>query len=448
MLSSSKIWWALKIFTARLLRKLFGLSDNSRLFKGLSLIGQGIEVILSRDRTSSVPKDFSISSYLLGKPTGLGINIAGYVRGEFGLGAGVRSNIMAVDAARILYAVNNFHAPTHSNLDDSVKNLSTSNPYPVNLIHMDPFEADRFRREAGDEYFHSKINVGYWAWELSQLPVGWLDRIRDYDEIWVPSSYCLATVSQDSPVPTIRIPHCISVDEKKLDTCRSRFGLKDDSYVFLFTFDFHSSFQRKNPLALIRAFQMAFEDSKDVVCVIKCINSAYHQKEYQALRESGAKANVKIIDVHLRENDLSSLLASCDCFVSLHRSEGFGLPIAEAMYLGKPAIATGYSGNMDFMNVGNSFLVKFKLVDVRPGDYHYFKEGCVWAEPDVDHAADLMRFVYESRQHATKVGEKAREDMRKFFSPAVVGQAILNRLGYLLEEDRDQYDYGLEEVTD
>ena len=135
-----------------------------------------------------------------------------------------------------------------------------------------------------------------------------------------------------------------------------RFAGMDRSYVFLFNFDFHSHVHRKNPLGLVKTFKMAFGDKTDVFLVFKCINDSYYPSEAKALRTAVSEApNIKIINTHIRKDDLYTLVSSCDCFVSLHRSEGFGLTLAEAMYFKKPVIATGYSGNMDFMNVNNSF---------------------------------------------------------------------------------------------
>jgi glycosyltransferase involved in cell wall biosynthesis len=139
------------------------------------------------------------------------------------------------------------------------------------------------------------------------------------------------------------------------------------------------------------------------------------------------------MDNTLRQIDLYSLIAASDCYVSLHRSEGFGLTIAEAMYLGKPVIATGYSGNMEFMNVNNSLTVRFKLVELEQNDYVKVKMGSVWAEPDIDHAAELMLFVFENRQQANELGKQGCLDIKTLFSPEAIGRKIRLRMDKIAE---------------
>lgn len=394
----------------------------------LSLIGQDIDAIFF----DAVP-----APECRGTPAeqtaDFGINLAGFVKGEFGLGASSRAIIKAMETAGIPYVVNNITIPGHSHLDETVENLSSANPYPVNLIHVNANEACTwFRHRRWQDYFQGRHNVGYWFWELSRFPEEWAHSFRYYDEIWVATEFCLAAVSKVSPVPVARLASCIYIDESRIDARRCRFGLADNSYLFLSSFDFHGYFKRKNPLALIKAFRMAFGDSDDATLVLKCINSASYARERKALKRAASEANVHIIDAHLRKDDLYSLVAACDCYVSLHRAEGFGLPIAEAMYLGKPAIATGYSGNMDFMNHANSFPVKYDLVEISPTEYPPFNRGYVWAEPDVEHAAELMRFVYDNRYDAMKVGERAAQDIRSCLSPSVAGQEIRRRLQAVL----------------
>jgi glycosyltransferase involved in cell wall biosynthesis len=164
-----------------------------------------------------------------------------------------------------------------------------------------------------------------------------------------------------------------------------------------------------------------------VVLVLKSINSSIDLENLERLKQVVDGLNVRIIDGHLDRDDIRALFASSDSFVSLHRSEGFGLGLAQSMYLGKPVIATAYSGNMDFMNINNSFLVKYTLVEL-DRDYGPYKKGSVWAEPDIAHAANMMRTVYENREAAAVVGRRVSEDVRKSMHPLVAGQEMLRRL--------------------
>jgi glycosyltransferase involved in cell wall biosynthesis len=208
---------------------------------------------------------------------------------------------------------------------------------------------------------------------------------------------------------------------------RSHFGLSDGTFVFLFVFDFLSYFERKNPLALIRAFRKAFEPDENVQLVLKCSNPSANIKALERLKEGIKGSRVTIIDTFLPRRDLNALFSLCDCYVSLHRAEGFGLPLAEAMGLGKPVLATGYSGNTDFMTVNNSFLIKYRLAEIEE-DIGPYRKGSVWADPDVDHAAELMRFVYEHRETGQRIGEAASENIRAQYSPGQIGQRIGERM--------------------
>jgi glycosyltransferase involved in cell wall biosynthesis len=134
-----------------------------------------------------------------------------------------------------------------------------------------------------------------------------------------------------------------------------------------------------------------------------------------------------ILDSFLSKGEVNALISLADCYTSLHRSEGFGLPLAEAMYLKKPVIATAYSGNLDFMNVNNSFLVKYRLSEIKE-DIGPYKAGSVWAEPDIEHAAALMRQVYEDRGLGLSIGRRASLDVQSEFSPQEVGKRIAGRM--------------------
>jgi len=227
-------------------------------------------------------------------------------------------------------------------------------------------------------------------------------------------------------LPITRIPHAIEVSRVK-NVDRSFWGWDVKEFVFLFIFDFFSYFERKNPLALMYAFLKAFSPEEKVRLVIKCNNSSFDPSCFERMKEQARGANISIIDKYLYRDEINALVAHCDCYVSLHRSEGFGLTLAEAMYLGKPVIATGYSGNMDFMNTDNSYPVKYKLVPIEK-DIGPYKKGCLWAEPDARHAAELMRYVYDHQEHAKDKGQIAAVDIKNNFNFTVVGKLMQERI--------------------
>jgi GT2 family glycosyltransferase/glycosyltransferase involved in cell wall biosynthesis len=359
--------------------------------------------------------------------TSLGVNIAGYIASEKGVGEGVRSDIRTMQAAGIPYVLNNFADPGSSNQDITFEHFSFGNPYPTNLMHINADAMPEFARRKGKAYFANHYNIGYWAWELSEFPKEWHASFQYLDEIWVPSNFTLESVSRAAPIPVVRVPHCLTEELPTLAVDRSHFGLPREPFIFLFIFDFHSYMERKNPAAVIDAFKKAFHKNDDVLLVFKCSRPEFNPAGFRAIRERAQGIPFQVIDQVLGREEINTLIRLSDCYVSLHRSEGFGLTIAEAMNLEKPVVATAYSGNMDFMTAGNSFPVKYRLVELDQ-DHGPYKKGNLWAQPDVDHAAQQMRFIYDNRDAAREIGRKARQDVLRQLSPKAVGELVKERL--------------------
>lgn len=354
-----------------------------------------------------------------------GVNLAGYISSESGVGEGARGNIRILESAGIELALNNLQCASRQG-DKTYTDFRQTNPFRINLVHVNADAVPAFLREKGIEYLTDKYNIGYWAWELSNFPEIWFDRFRLFHEIWVPSFFCQDAIARMAPIPVIRVPHSIDVKNiKALD--RVHFGIAEDKFVFLFMFDLFSYLERKNPFAIIRAFRDAFAGEKDAVLVLKCSNMKKESEARDILLRETRGLNVKFIDVYLDKDEIHALINLSNCYISLHRSEGFGLPLAEAMYFGKPVIATGYSGNTDFMNVNNSFLVRYSLKEIEK-DIGPYKKGNVWAEPDHAHAVELMRLVYADRKLAEQMGKRAAVDIKKNLSPAAIGKTVADRL--------------------
>jgi glycosyltransferase involved in cell wall biosynthesis len=208
---------------------------------------------------------------------------------------------------------------------------------------------------------------------------------------------------------------------------RAHFRIPNDKFVFLFVFDFDSSIERKNPLGVIEAFKRAFGPAEDVLLYIKSVHGSHHPDQLESLRlMAHAHQNICFTDAVYTREEIDGLVQSCDCYVSLHRSEGFGLPIAEAMRAAKPVVVTGYSGNMDFTTPENSFLVSYRLGPIeQDGPY---PKGYLWADPDLEQAAEQMRYVFKNRDSAVERGQRGRETVSKLFDPAVVGARMKERL--------------------
>ena len=361
----------------------------------------------------------------------LGINIAGYINGEFGIGEGVRANIRAAEAAGIPFTINNFTRSPHRKRDTTYQNFSQDNPHPVNLIQVNADEVETFIKHTGSSYFENKYNIGFWAWELSAFPPEWQPAFNHFHEIWTYSNHCAEAISAVSPIPVIKIMPSISLAQSALE--REALNLPKHKFIFLFVFDFSSRIERKNPLAVIQAFKQAFGEDDRVLLVVKSSNSKNFPEALASLNSAIVNhSNIKHLNGYLSKEKINGLLYNCDCYVSLHRCEGFGLTMAEAMFYGKPVIATGYSSNTEFMNVGNSFCVKYKLIPIEQ-DCGPYKKGNVWAAADVEHAANLMRYVFNNSQEAQQIGAIAAEEIKSLLNPQVTGDKIRKRLEYIAE---------------
>ncbi|HEV8185540.1 MAG TPA: glycosyltransferase, partial [Chthoniobacterales bacterium] len=227
-------------------------------------------------------------------------------------------------------------------------------------------------------------------------------------------------------VPISVMPHALVMPPPELIR-RSEIGIRDDHYLFLFLFDMSSELERKNPFGLIRAFRRAFLPDEKVTLLLKLVRGELDPAGTARLEAAAGDANIVIVnEVVSRERALGFVKMS-DCYVSLHRSEGFGLALAEAMALGKPVISTGYSGNLDFMNAGNSFLVDYTIVPVESEGPNY-RCGGRWAEPSEEHAATLIRSVWLDPGMAANTGEQARLDVVAQLATEAIGVRMRSRL--------------------
>lgn len=360
------------------------------------------------------------------KPPADGLNIVGHVRAESGVGEAARSIITSCLRANIPHKINALETNIHRKQDATIPTADVGNPYDVNIVHVNADQAESFFALMGKKYFDGKYTVGYWLWEQSEFPERYHHTFSLYDEIWTASAFSHQALAAVSPIPVVRMPLAVERTPQTPFT-RKELGVAPDAWVFLYMFDVLSFVERKNPFGVIAAFARAFSSPDRATLVIKVMNGEHAPDVLQKLRTLQRSTPFRLLNSTLPRDDVSRLLQSCDCYVSLHRAEGFGLTMAEAMAFGKPVIATAYSGNLDFMRPHNSFGVNYSLVrlthDVGP-----YRAGTVWAEPDTEHAASLMRRVYEDRKDAERVGAQAARDIRTHFSPGAVGTMIQQRL--------------------
>lgn len=373
------------------------------------------------------------STALLSRPgvhqaeTNYGLNVVGYFSDETGVGEAARAVLQALHRQGFPVAYSTVRSYTARKMDTSTLHLPTGHPYDFNLLHVNADQVPVVYTELGPEFFSGKYNIGFWFWELAHFPEQWLDRFNYFNEIWVGNSFAQTTLAHVSPIPIVNAGLPIEVHPDP-EVTRQSLGLPEDRFLFLFVFDMLSIIERKNPFGLVEAYRRAFGPHfKDMTLVIKVTKLDEFPQYQKPLRQAVASVSGILLDGYLDRRDLDGLFNVCDAYVSLHRSEGFGLTIAEAMCLGKPAIATAYSANMDFMTVANSYPVEYRLVELER-DYGPYHRGEVWADPDIDHAAALMRHVFENRDEAAQKGARAAADLRRLYSPETVAQRMIQRL--------------------
>lgn len=358
----------------------------------------------------------------------VGVNLIGYIKAQMGLGQGCRLIAQALELTKIPFIIidtrvgNPFN---HSNTDWE-HCLSGKPIYSINIFHVNPEQMLPLQLALPKNTADKRYNIGIWLWELSEFPNEWLDAFSYVDEVWTPSNFCVNSISKKSTVPVTLIPYGISV-KADIEFDRNYFGLDDNAFLFLIMFDTNSTIQRKNPISAIKAFKEAFSKLDNSVGLVIKINNPTPQALEQINREMDGYKNYVILKKTLSKEEVSSLISICDTFVSLHRSEGFGLVIAEAMLLKTPVIATNYSANTDFMNAQNSCCVDYKLVRLEE-DYNMYKSNQYWAEPNISQASNYMKILRSNEVLKKELTENAYLTIKNQYSIEASAEAIKKRL--------------------
>lgn len=367
-------------------------------------------------------------SPILMTPLPMGVNVIGYAYGQLGIGEDARMAVKSLLSTDLPVTLLDFSpGKGTAQADHSMAEHVGKEPiYAVNVFCLSALEHARCFAERGRELFADRINVGYWPWELSHWPQEWNHLLALVDEVWVSSPHTMQALQPVSATPVRLMPMAVEVGPIAHRT-RATFGLPEKAFLFLFAFDLNSFAKRKNPKACVLAFLNAFPRGVDfgadrVGLAIKVHPPSTSNREWDELKELQLRdTRIHLIEETLNRPDLLALYSACDCFVSLHRAEGFGRSIAEAMLLGKPVIATGYSGNMAFNNEENALLVKYNISELVEGDYPYGNGQC-WAEPSIQDAAQQMRRVFEKSAIIKILAGNGKKTINSKHHPSVVGQ--------------------------
>lgn len=352
-----------------------------------------------------------------------GVNLFGYARGELGIGEDIRQVALSLESQGIPVCIVDF-APGKeiSQADETAGRLISETPrYGINIFCLTGIETVRYVCERGLSSLQGRYNIGLWPWELPDWPECCRHAYTCVDEIWGISEYTAHSHRFAAPRPVMPMGLPVELGPVGKET-RCDFGLPEDAFLFAFAFDVSSGAERKNPQGLIQAFQRAFprESGSAVGLVLKVSHADAKSKLWRRLCHHARRdPRIHLIKRGMRRPELLALFEACDCYVSLHRAEGFGRCLAEALLLDKQVIATGFSGNMHFCREPRVALVRHSPRAVRRGEYMW-SEGQVWAEPDIAHAAELMRSV---RSEPRPTGQCEPD-----FSPSVVGARYAARL--------------------
>ena len=378
-----------------------------------------------------------------------GVNVIGYVYGQLGIGEDARMASRSLLAAQVPFNMVSFApgADIGQNDRSMQQYVVEHGGFAINLFCLTAEETGRYYAEQGVSQFVNRYNIGYWPWELGAWPDAWQMLFDLVDEVWVSSQHTFDALVPVCDKPLYLMPMAVDLGPvtqfKSRRQARAHFGLPAQAKLFCFSFDLNSYIDRKNPQACVEAFLRAFSQDEYADASVGLVIKVHAPKQPNAAWDrlkalAASDSRIHIIEQTLDRPDLLALYQTCDCFVSLHRAEGFGRGLAEALQLGLRVICTGYSGNLDFCYEPAAELVDYRLVKVGQVQYPHAK-GQYWAEPSIEHAALLMRKVFALPKLISVSTKNLSQYERNFseFSPCVVGERYKQRLKEIYAKRRE-----------
>ena len=367
----------------------------------------------------------------LAKALSVGVDVHGFFKAETGVGQAARGVVLALRETTIRFGCHTMNtAGTFENNVAFEDLYGQEEMYDTALICANADIVMHLEQHTDPRRLLGRRKLAYWAWELPVFPAAWAVAFHKVDEIWAPSRFVARSIQSATDKVVRLVPFVVQTMDIGASEARTALNLPQEPYIFLTTFDFNSFPSRKNPIATIRAFRSAFSDAtgQSPLLVVK-YHGRYEVSEYrQALAEAIAgDPHIVEIDAVYSPERMNLLKAACNAFVSLHRSEGFGLNIAEAMAAGELAIATNFSGNEDFMTEDTSIPIPFKMIPVGKGEYPQ-GAGQWWAEPDHDAAVEAMRWAVDHPDEAAQVADNGKRAVRSNYSKATIAHIISEAL--------------------
>ncbi len=363
-----------------------------------------------------------------------GVNLIGDVKAEIGLGQSCRLLADMLKASGIDFKIYDYRLPKVPRSSDPAWDayIGKELPYSVNLIHINPFELKSFFMETELEMWQGRYNIGFWLWELEEFPDEWLMCTKMLDEIWTPSEFAGSSIRRKADLPVKTIPYWVTAPCR--ENCgRAYFGLPQEKFLFLAMYDCNSTIERKNPIGTIEAYKKAFPEEDPKVGLVLKMNNA-REAEIALIKERlKGYNNVYFITDILEKTEVNSLIKCVDVFSSLHRAEGFGLVLAEAMIGGTPVIATNWSSNTEFMDSTCACMVDYGFVQLEK-DSNLYKKGSRWADPDISEAAEYMKRLYSDRVFYEGIQRNAKEHVEQVLGKTPAIGRMERRLHEIIEE--------------
>ncbi len=356
-----------------------------------------------------------------------GVNFFGYHKSPIGLGNLTRGLRTAIETAGIPVRPNvlgNVAMDADLSPADFVRTFDAA--LDTNLFASYPHIHDRLLETLPKHRVEGRRNIAYLAWEQRDGSHYWEETYQGFDQIWALSEFAAECFRRFMKREVLAVPCVLDFAAFPAAASKEELGLDPGKLTFLYVFDANSSIERKNPEAALRAFGQAFSPGEPVKLLLRASNAHrldHRERLRRVLRSAPPGLDIELVTGDLPYREILRLLSAVDCYVSLHRAEGFGYTCAEAMSYGRPVIASGYSGNLQFMNAENSFLVDCAEREVEVADGP-FQRGSIWGDPSVEHAAHLLRTVYLEREQAREIGERGRRDVRATLSAEAVGRIV------------------------
>ena len=369
------------------------------------------------------------NSILISKQLKHGLNVAGYFDNIFGTGEAARAFVRLIRNYKIKYSLMNLHAGFHPMLKNN--ELREFDFYYVNKLQFEKsliFANGNVLKNifnSNPELRKSHYVAAVWWWEYEDGMEEFKPGFNYINEVVVFNEFVKKAVTRILPSKTnlTKLPYpFIPYNNVKCDRNQAlrKYKIIPDRFIFYYNFDFASSMWRKNPIGVMKAFEKAFISCDNVHLILKTTNHKLFPckaKEFMlAISENKLYKNITWVSKALSRFDHINLLDTIDCYISLHRGEGLGLGLLEAMYLGKPVIATNYGGNLEFTKPNNSMLVDYTIRPCKD-DYIVYKHVTQCAEPDIEQAVYYMRSIYEDPNKRISLGLSAQKEIQLQYNP-------------------------------